>query len=401
MRFFFYSHDGLGLGHTRRNLAIASALTELNPKASILLATGTDEVSRLGVPPHVEILKLPGLSKVSNSSYVARRLCIPVTDIRALRSALLTAAVSSFRPNVMLVDKHPIGANGELCSALEELRAAGGRAALGLRDILDDRVTVLREWGFYKLQARIADYHDRVFVYGQQAVFDPITQYDFPVSVAERTEFCGYVVTRSNREVGADDQPMLFPLKPTGRPVVLATTGGGEDGFTLLEAFIKAASGAPWDGVVVAGPLAPENQRQTLRRLAARAGVAFHTFVAGLTGQLGLADALVCKGGYNTLVEAVANGIPTVCVPRTSPRREQLIRARAFAQLGLIRLLEPDQLDVNRLRAEVDAALRSSRQKVIEQANAVLHLDGAQRVAACLIELAETPRSTAAVHAAR
>ena len=28
MRFLFYSHDGLGLGHTRRHLAIAKALTQ-------------------------------------------------------------------------------------------------------------------------------------------------------------------------------------------------------------------------------------------------------------------------------------------------------------------------------------------------------------------------------------
>src|SRR5215510_7421786 len=44
MRFFFYSHDGFGLGHTRRHLVIAKALTGLNPQASALLATGRDEV---------------------------------------------------------------------------------------------------------------------------------------------------------------------------------------------------------------------------------------------------------------------------------------------------------------------------------------------------------------------
>ena len=400
MRFLFYSHDGFGLGHTRRNLAIAAALTELDQDASILLATGTDDVNRLGVPPHVEVLKLPGLSKVANDDYAARRLPISTSDIRKLRSALLTAAVQSFRPNVMLVDKHPLGASGELRSALEELRAADGRAALGLRDVLDDRVTILCEWGRHNLQTRIADYHDRVLVYGQQAIFDPITEYDFPASVAEQTLFCGYVVTRPGRKEDDDDQPSLFPIGPRTRPVVLATTGGGEDGFTLLETFIRAASEAPWDGIVVAGPLAPESRRRTLRRLAAEAGIAFHTFVPGLDGQFGLADALVCKGGYNTLVEAVASGIPTVCVPRISPRREQFIRTQAFARLGLVRMVEPEQLEVDRLRMEVDAALQSSRQKIIERASTVLHFDGAQRSAAHLLELAETPRRTAVVQVA-
>src|SRR6266496_4151944 len=48
-RFLFYSHDGFGLGHTRRHLAVARALTELAPDSSVLLATGSDVVSRLGL----------------------------------------------------------------------------------------------------------------------------------------------------------------------------------------------------------------------------------------------------------------------------------------------------------------------------------------------------------------
>src|ERR1043166_4077613 len=113
MRFLFYSHDGLGLGHTRRNLAIAAALTELCPEASVLLATGADYVSRLGLPPHVDILKLPGLRKVSNGEYSSRHLRIPVHEIRSLRAELLLTAVKSFSPSVVLVDKHPFGASGE------------------------------------------------------------------------------------------------------------------------------------------------------------------------------------------------------------------------------------------------------------------------------------------------
>src|SRR5688572_20126888 len=64
-RFLFYSHDGLGLGHVRRNLAIAAALAEIEPNAAILIATSADEVAELGVPEQVDVLKLPGLRKIS------------------------------------------------------------------------------------------------------------------------------------------------------------------------------------------------------------------------------------------------------------------------------------------------------------------------------------------------
>src|SRR5437870_2681473 len=82
-RFLFYSHDGLGLGHARRNLAVAAALTEAAPEAAVLLVTGTDEVHRLGVPKNVGVLKLPGLRKLGNEQYEARRLHIPLPDIWA------------------------------------------------------------------------------------------------------------------------------------------------------------------------------------------------------------------------------------------------------------------------------------------------------------------------------
>src|SRR5213592_1690682 len=145
-RFLFYSPDGFGLGHTRRHLAVARALTELAPESSVLLATGSDVVSQLGLTTRIDILKLPGLRKVANEEYAPRRLGIPVAEIRSLRSALLYAAIKAYRPAVVLVDKHPLGAKGELRAGLEELRAAGGCSVLGVRDILDERANVLKEW---------------------------------------------------------------------------------------------------------------------------------------------------------------------------------------------------------------------------------------------------------------
>src|SRR5262252_2712439 len=146
MRFFFYSHDGMGLGHVRRHIAIAAALHETAPEAQVLLATSIDEVASLGLPPNVDTLKLPGLRKIANSEYASRRLDLPNAQMRALRSAVLREAVSGFEPDLMLVDKHPLGAGGELHQALEVAKASGTRLVLGLRDILDEPSAVIEEW---------------------------------------------------------------------------------------------------------------------------------------------------------------------------------------------------------------------------------------------------------------
>src|SRR5438445_781765 len=235
-RFLFYAHDGLGLGHTRRNLAIAAAVVERDPEAAILLATGIEDFGKLGIPRNVGILKLPALRKVENGRYVARRLPVSPEDVLALRGALLKAAVDSFRPDVLLAAKHPFGAAGELTPALDSLRTIGARTALGLRDILDSGRIVAKEWSGDH-QSRVSEVYDRIFVYGSRALFDPIAEYQFPKRLAERTHFCGYVVNRVRNVWRSGDAFPAPEPECRSRPLVLATPGGGEDGFPLLELF--------------------------------------------------------------------------------------------------------------------------------------------------------------------
>ena len=355
-RFLFYSHDGLGLGHVRRNLTIAKALDDVAPEASILVLTGAAETEQLGVSPRINVVRLPGPHR---------------SDQR-----VLAAAVEIFRPEVVLVDEHPFGAGGELGPALEIVRASGGQAVLGLPDVLDDRSGVDLEWRSRGLFERIPENYERVLVYGQPDVLDPVR--DFPYPLARITSYCGYVVS----------QPLdmhrttLRPYKR--RPRVLATAGGGDDGFPLLNSFVSAAADADWDATVVAGSNWPRDHRDQLRVRADAAGVSYRKFVPSLPSEFAGLDALVSMGGYNTLAESAASGVPTVCVPRSGPTHDQLVRARAFQSLGLLRLLEPDDLDPQLLREEVDAALAEGRRPNGPK----LDLGGDRRAAHHLLEVA-------------
>jgi predicted glycosyltransferase len=382
-RLLFYSHDGVGLGHVRRNLAIASAVVQADPGAAVLVATSADEIFELDVPPAVDVLKLPGLRKIGNDNYASRHLRMAPAQVKAVRAAVLEAAVASFMPTVLVADKHPLGLGGELVGALRALRATGARAALGLRDILDDRRRVREEWSERDLPRHISELYDRVLVYGDPAIFDPVHEYDLPPEVGSLTRFCGYVcgpvrAERSERRRAED-----------ARPLVVATAGGGMDGFAVLRTFIAAAATMPWQAVVVSGRQASELARATLRAEAAEAGVRFRTFLPRLASWLPDVDALVCMGGYNTLVEAMTAGLPTVCVPRVHPRQEQLIRARGFGQLGLLRTVEPCDLTAGTLRAEIVNALSTPRDRLRARARAALPLEGARAAAEELLELHE------------
>jgi predicted glycosyltransferase len=377
----------LGLGHARRNLAIAGALTELDPRATVLVATSAEEVENLGVPPGVDILRLPGLRKLENDRYGSRRLRVSSKDFAAVRGKLLGAAVESFRPAVLLADKHPLGPGGELGPALEATRTVGARTALGLRDILDDPIAVASEWGARGVFEQIAQHYDRVLVYGQPDILDPVREYDFPRPVADMTYFCGYVFRPAKRTPSIEDGLGGLHRGRRTPPLVLATAGGGEDGFALLTTFIAAVAERPWEAMIVSGPQCDHRRAERLRWLAAEAGVSFHRFVPGLSAAFGSLDALVCMGGYNTLVEAAASGVPTVCVPRVRPRREQLLRAREFARYGLLRLIEPPRLEAPLLDHAIARAMEVPRGSGVGGSPAPLDLDGARRAAHHLLDL--------------
>jgi predicted glycosyltransferase len=389
-RFLFYSHDGLGLGDVRRSLSIARELVEVSPGASVLLVTGAEEAESLGVPARVGILKLPAFQKRDDRAS-AGRLPLPRGEVRNLRERLLAATAETFQPEVVLVNGHPLGIGGELGPALEIARAFGAQAVLGLCDVVDDEATVEVEWHARGAFERLAANYSRVLVLGQPDVLDPVRDHRFPAAVAAMTSFCGYVVSAARHEAG----PLGLaeaPGSPKGeRPHVLATAGGGADGFPLLESFVEAAAGASWEATIVAGPECPPASARRLESLAADAGVTFRGFVPSLTSEFSSLDALVCMGGYNTLAEAVASGVPTVCVPRVEPRREQLVRAQAFAKRGFVRLLEPDRLTADALTLEIDAALMTRAFRPRQN----LDLGGARRAAHHLMELAAQRASRA------
>ncbi len=289
---------------------------------------------------------------------------------------------------MVLVDKHPFGASGELKAALKALARRGGRPVLGLRDILDEASQVMAEWQPHRMQRRIAEAYDQVLIYGDREVFDPIKEYQFPPELQARTYFCGYVSNTTHKKC-LENFDWPFPNRNTRkRPVVLATAGGGEDGFRTLETFMRVAEGAAWQGVAVAGPMIPDGQLAALEKLAHKNGVTFRVFVPHLSALFPSLDALVTMGGYNTLVEAISAGVRTICVPRVSPRAEQLMRAEAFERLGLLTVCHPARLSPAILGDAISSALRESPDTIRKRARKLLNFDGAGTAADRLIELA-------------
>jgi predicted glycosyltransferase len=332
-----YSHDTVGLGHTRRNLLLAQALTDAYPNASVLMLTGAATSGRFHAPPRVDFLTLPSLTK-GEDGYEARTLEVSLKQLVKMRSRAIWAALKGFKPDVFIVDNVPQGAAGELGRALGKLRKKGRtRCVLGLRDILDDPEVVREEWAKAKNEAAIADYFDEVWVYGDKNVCDQARDYGFSAKTAAKLR----------ARLAA--QPPLAELPEGVRPelgkLVLAQVGGGQDGAPLARSFARTRLPEGFYGVLVTGPYMPAVLRDELEVLAAEnPKLTLLTFVKEPTRLLAHADRVIAMGGYNTTFEVLSFSKPLLTVPRVEPRLEQLVRAEQLQRLGLLDVLHPNDL---------------------------------------------------------
>ncbi|CAN5210421.1 glycosyltransferase family protein [soil metagenome] len=369
-RIALYSHDSRSLGHVRRNLAIASALATADPAVEILLLTGAPGATSLPMPPGADFLTLPALGKQIDGTYRARSLASSLDAIIELRSRILHAALATFDPDLLIVDKVARGAAGELEAALAALRTRGRtRCVLGLRDVLDDAAVACDQWRRDRTTEAVAHFYDRVWVYGDPGVFDPVVEYGLPPVVAARTAYTGYLGHGRPRAVTTPTQV------PTG-PYALCLVGGGQDGFSVARSFLGARLPAGRSGIVVTGPYMAGEDRRILQRLASgRPDMTVMGFVPGTEHLIAGAEAVVSMGGYNSVCELLASGTRVLIVPRARPRSEQLVRAKCLARHGLVEVLHPDALSPANLSTWLTGPSRPADDVAID-------LDGLSRIPA-------------------
>ncbi|MHB1510081.1 MAG: glycosyltransferase family protein [Acidimicrobiales bacterium] len=339
-RVLLYSHDTYGLGHLRRNLAIARRLLDSSGSTRVVLASGSPVLDRVARPPGLVCVQLPPVVKTGVDEYRSSDRSLSLSLVSRARSAVLSDIVARWQPDALLVDHAPQGMKGELLPVFDtvRLRSPETKVVLGLRDILDDPARVQATWkaeGTYEILESV---YDGVVVYGDRDVFDLAPAYDIPEPLASCIEYCGYVT--ANRP-----QAPVRPAELTGDGrYLLGTVGGGGDGVEVLVATAHSAAARGLQSVLCTGPLMPATDRQILAEATKGiAGIAVVEHVADLAAVALGADCVVTRGGYNSLCELINLAVPTVVVPRMWPRREQLLRARAFAARGLVHVVEAPQ----------------------------------------------------------
>jgi predicted glycosyltransferase len=395
-RILVYSHDTFGLGNIRRMLTIAQHLAESDPEVSVLIVSGSPMLHAFRIPPRVDYVKLPCLSRTLKGSYSVKFLDMPFEDTIRLRSNLLVSALLDFAPDVVVVDKKPFGVSNELAPALELLQRRGSKTKLVLllRDILDSPESTRAVWQKNNYFAAIEEFYDQVLVVGSRDLFDITKEYAFPAAAADKVRFCGYL-RRQRSVVGREAQRARLGVGK--EPLVLVTPGGGEDGTRLVASHIEAwrdvAARTNAKSLVVCGPEMAQAQRDAMHAAGAGLpGLTIKDFSDDMIGLMDAADVVVSMSGYNTVCELLTLKKRSILVPRVKPVQEQLVRAERLAQLGLARMLHPDALNARSLAEALTEELDCTN--VHQRGLYQIDMDGLARIGNAVGELFESAQAS-------
>ena len=358
-----YSHDTYGLGHIRRTMAIANHLRGTN--TNILILTGSPIAGRFALPSQVDFVRIPGMIKKTNDEY--RSLSIKIDDSQALtiRTNIILATAKTFKPDLVIVDKEPLGLKREVMPTLDWLKKMmpQTRTILGLRDILDDPEVIISDWNERNIYPSLSKLYDEIWIYGNQKIYDPVSLYQFPDNIRDRVVFTGYIPRTPKRDNVRKKVRRKFRILPQDT-FVLVTTGGGGDGFDVLDRYLAMhdyfPTSLPFKSMIITGPFMPKRKREDIRKRGKVYGIKTLPFHSRLEELIKAADLVISMGGYNTVCELLTQQTPALIIPRETPRREQLIRAQCLQNEGLIDYLGWHDISPQQLREKIFAILERS-----------------------------------------
>ncbi len=326
----------LGTGHLSRALALAEAFAARG--WSVDVVSGGRPAPHLGSGGATRH-QLPPLA--SDGADFATLLAAdgrPAdADLFAARQAMLTGLLDSLRPDALITELFPFGRRAlaaEFDALLEHARALP-RPPLTLASVRDILAPPSKPKRVAETENRLLRFYDGVLVHSDPALIPLEDSWPLTPAMRPLLRYTGFVVP-----------PPPAPDDGTdGHGEILVTAGGGPVGRPVFEAAARCAASCTlpqrWRLLVAKGDAALADR---LRAMAPADRLLVEPVRPDFRALLGRAAASVGRCGYNTALDCLTAGVPSVFCPFEDGKEvEQTIRAAILArQPGIATLREAD-----------------------------------------------------------
>jgi predicted glycosyltransferase len=381
-RVLLYSHDTFGLGHLRRSRAVAHALIKERPDLSILIVSGSPIIGNFDFGDGIDYVRIPGVTKLPSGEYSTLNLNLEIDEATALRASIIRQTAETFDPDIFIVDKEPTGFRGEVIDTLVTLKRRGCPLVLGLRDVMDEPSLLIPEWQRKNAIDSLERLYDEIWIYGLKDIYNPLSGFQLTSEVEEKIRYTGYLKRSMPSEPTIANWPEV-----TEKDFILVTTGGGGDGYDLIDWVLSAyETDETLDvpSLLVLGPFMQSDlHSQLMTRIDKLEHVHAMVFDAKIEYLEEKAVGVVAMGGYNTFCEILSLDKRAIIVPRTAPRLEQYIRAFHASRWGLVQMLVDESQRGGAARDPMDMAKalkKLPKQKKPSQVTIPGLLDGLSRI---------------------
>jgi len=333
---YLLSQHNLGVGHLSRTSLLAGEIAKIPGAAVVHISCG---------PSTDCVLSQPGVSLVELPSLIVKGLSstelVPIEggkkrqDVEKERVMAIRQLLEAHPPDMFITEFFPFSPlrlKGTVMPILRFLKREFPECAIvcSSRDIPVSHGERLSSGKVAFIGAILNTYYDLLLVHSDPAL---LRLTHIPKLRTLRVScpilYTGYICERRSNTA--------WPATRRGKRRVLVTIGGGRDGHRLIDCAIGAAGlRKEYSFDIICGPFMEEGAVEAMSRKAARlenATLSWH--VRNLKETIAQYDLVICKGGYNTLMETIVRRRRCISVPRKGSY-EQGKRVSIFSAKGLL-----------------------------------------------------------------
>jgi predicted glycosyltransferase len=323
-----YAHDGRGLGHASRSVAIGMALRRLYPELKIFFISGTPFTAELiGCAP-LDFLKLPAYAtQIINgkSKGITGPGNFSDKEIGKLRAAAIKQVIELYQPQVVLCDHSPLGKHRELLPAQQA--AKNTKWVLGIRGVVGAVPQVFSE----EARTTFKQHFSQILWYGDEAVLGHQSLDELTQCFACPPAVCGYV-SRLNELIYWQGQTMTSVKKYAATVSIPWQSEQTSVIVRNLATAIQRIGPQYGDWKIFLGRERGQNKENVCNPFNELAFVTVEPPGNTYGEILAKSKTALIYGGYNSITDVLSLDIPTVVLLRSLQDKEQ---EQHLQQLGM------------------------------------------------------------------